>query len=176
MREINKPKPVKLIAAVLYSPEIIPDSINQILIQHFGVIDEIISPFAFTFTDYYTQEMGSDLQKYFLSFETLIEPDRLPAIKLMTQEIEIKQLKQGNRQVNIDPGYIYAPKLVLATTKDYSHRIYLKNGIFGDVHLQFQQGQFVPNPWTYPDYKEPLVIDFLTRVRNRYMEQLAFVK
>lgn len=176
MREIRIPKPVKLIAAVLYVPEIIPDSINQILIQQFGAIDVMTPPFAFTFTDYYTPEMGTNLQKYFISFETLIQPDTLSVIKITTNEIETKHLKQGKRQVNIDPGYIYAPKLVLATTKDYSHRIYLGNGIYGDVHLQFQLGKFVPNPWTYPDYKEPEVIEFLTRIRNRYMEQLAFVK
>lgn len=108
-----------------------------------------------------------------VSFQALQMPDYLSEIKLATNYIERDFMEAGKRRVNLDPGYLTAAKLVLATTKDYSHRLYLGRGIFGDLHLRFEAGTFRPQPWTYPDYQEPFVLEFFNRVRETYLQQLS---
>ncbi|RKY87620.1 phosphoribosylformylglycinamidine cyclo-ligase, partial [candidate division KSB1 bacterium] len=118
------------------------------------------------------KEMGKNLKKRFLSFTELIYPDEITSIKIKTNEIEKKFTEKGKRKVNIDPGYISESKLILATTKNYSHRIYLNNGIYGDLHLIFKNGRFNPQPWTYPDYKEKFNLSFFEKVREKYKDDL----
>lgn len=137
-----------------------------------GPVQQSSQPFAFDHTDYYADEMGRSLIKLFVSFKNRIDPVRLPDMKLYTNAIEQRFAAQGKRTVNLDPGYIEIPKLVLATTKNFSHRIYIGKGIFGDVQLYWRQGKFIGNPWTYPDYLEPENIDFFTAIRN----QLIFAR
>lgn len=165
--------PVKLITAILYTGESVFLQAVEDLTALYGEQDLTLPPFPFTYTDYYTEEMGANLTKTFLSFQNLIAPEQLPDIKLATNAIEQKYAAEGGRQVNIDPGYISEAKLVLATTKNYSHRIYLGKGIFGDLHLQYHKGTFEPNPWTYPDYQSEQVIQFLTDVRKNYFTNLG---
>ena len=171
--KIKPPLPVKLFFAVMY----IPDFDIEDMVGHFvplaGPIDISLPPYEFTYTDYYTPEMGKGLKKAFYSFDRLIDPGALPEIKISVSEIENKHAVGGNRKVNIDPGYITAAKVVLSTSKDYAHRVYIGRGIYGDVHLQYRNGAFVPNPWTYPDYQSADVGGFLLRVRARFMEQIA---
>lgn len=124
------------------------------------------------FTAYYNEEMGTGLQKQMVSFRELVPAEKLPDIKIATNHLEEKWRMSGKRQVNIDPGYVCAAKLVLATTKDYDHRIYLNRGIFGDVHLRFRNGHFRPNEWTYPDYQQNPILSFFENVRKLYLEQL----
>ena len=95
-------------------------------------------------------------------------------LKIQTNKIEEKYSENNKRRINIDPGYVTQAKLVLATTKNYSHRIHLAKGIFGDVHLTVYKGKFKPNPWTYPDYKEKFVLEFFDNVRKIYLESLTF--
>ena len=106
-----------------------------------------------------------------MSFKGLIHPEELPSLKHKTNRIETEWMKQGKRQINIDPGYITGAKLVLASTKDFAHRIFIGNGIYGDNHLRFIHGRFVDHPWTYPDYKTELVLRFFTEVRESYLRQ-----
>jgi hypothetical protein len=135
--------------------------------QSLGPVQRSSRPFAFEHTDYYAVEMGRSLIKLFVSFANHIDPVRLPDLKLYTNAIEQRFADQGKRTVNLDPGYIEIPKLVLATTKNFSHRIYLGKGIFGDVQLYWRQGKFIGYPWTYPDYLEPENCEFFTAVRNQ---------
>ncbi|MEJ2544816.1 MAG: DUF4416 family protein [Calditrichaceae bacterium] len=125
------------------------------------------------FTDYYTPEMGENLSKMFVSFTKLNEPDHLIHYKVQSNHLEEEFLLNGQRQVNIDPGYLTEAKLVLATTKDYSHRLYLGMGIFGDLHMYFENGTFKKQFWTYPDYQQPLAINFFNELRVRYREQMV---
>lgn len=138
-----------------------------------GVI-ELRSPFysVDTFTRYYEREMGRQLQKCFIAFRGTGVVDRLPRYKQQTNKLEQQWAKQGKRTVNIDPGYITMAKVVLATTKDYAHRIYLDDGIFGDLHLVYSGGQYQPMPWTYPDYAQPLATDFFSTLRERLRSEL----
>jgi len=161
---------VKLFAAVTFNSKEIYEQVKTILEQEFGAIDTLSAIYDFDFTQYYATEMGTDLQKQLLGFERLIRPESLPDIKLLTNEIEEKFAVANNRRVNIDPGYLTAAKVVLATTKNFDHRLYLGKGIYGDVHLRYRQNKFHFNPWTYPDYRSMLVIDFFARLRKKYMK------
>ncbi len=170
----NEHLPVLLFAAVTVSPQMDAELIKRKLQEAFGKIEEQSRIFDFdSFTDYYRPEMGSGLQKFFLMFEKLIAPEQLPEIKLRTNDLERQLSGSDKRSVNIDPGYVSQSKMVLATTKDYSHRLYLSKGIFGDLHLVFTKGSFQIQPWTYPDYQQPWVIELFNRWRERYRSKLA---
>ena len=70
------------------------------------------------------------------------------------------------RPVNIDPGLITPAKLILATTKDHAHRIYLGRGIHAEVTLRYVGRKWTPWPWTYPDYAAPTYHSFFDQVRE----------
>ena len=117
--------------------------------------------------------MGDNLQKQFIAFTKLQDPDFLIQHKIQSNHLEDEFLINRQRQVNIDPGYLTEAKMILATTKDYSHRIYLGKGIFGDLHLYFENGSFKKQFWTYPDYQQPLAINYFNELRDRYREQIV---
>ena len=148
-----------------------PDSnikqIYNILENTFGRIDLRSEIIPFDFTNYYEEELGTDLQRQWVSFEKLIAPEDLASIKLSTVQIE-NSLKRpsGTRKVNLDPGYITLHNLVLASTKNYSHRIYLGNNIYAELTLIYQNHSFHPLDWTYPDYREN--IKFFEEVRAKF--------
>ena len=174
MGKIQIPDKVKLITGITYKDGEILENVLKRLSEIYGEIDSRLDPYPFNYTDYYKDELGDNLKKIFVSFTELIDPEMLPEIKIQTNKIEYKYAKNNKRRVNIDPGYITPGKLVLATTKNYSHRIHLAKGIYGDVHLNMHKGKFKPNPWTYPDYREEFVIEFLSKVREIYFESLAY--
>ena len=139
----------------------------------YGPVDFVSETLPFDFTDYYQPEMGGGLSRRVVSFEPLIMPDRLVTIKLWANLQEAQNLNpQGGRKVNIDPGVLAASKFILATGKDYSHRIYLGEGIYGDLTLIFQKGAFSPLPWTYPDYASEPLLGIINLLRRRYLWQV----
>jgi len=149
----------------------------RLLIQYYGPTDEVSEFWPFDTTDYYELEMGENLQRQFVSFERLVNPEELAHIKRHTNEQEERLtydcgLAKGQRPVNLDPGYISLSKLVLATTKDYSHRIYLRDGVYAECTLHYEDGKWVPWPWTYPDYADTRYHPFFERVRERYKVKL----
>lgn len=173
MGQIRVHSPVKLIAAITIAGLERWPAIQKELEEIFSPLDKCLDWYNFVHTRYYQPEMGGNLKKRMISFTELILPEGLPDIKLCTNQIEEKYAHHGKRTVNIDPGYLCASKLVLATTKDYDHRVYLGRGIFADVHLRFRKKHFQPNEWTYPDYREVFVTRFFEEVRQNYLEQLA---
>ena len=172
MGEAVRPPKAKLVMAVTWGDPAAVARARKKCEKEFGAIDSGIPPFDFHYTDYYQQEMGNKLQKCFWSFFNLIPADRLPDIKIFTNSIETIYSKKGKRTVNLDPGYLADAKIVLATTKNYDHRVYLKKGIYGDVHLRYRHGKYEPNFWTYPDYQEPFVVEYFEKLRHIYFEQL----
>ena len=174
MGKIKIPEKVKLIAGIIYKNDELPEIVLEKLAGIYGEIDMRSEPYPFNYTDYYKNEFGDNLKKFFISFADLIDPQMLADIKIQTNKLENAHLEDNRRKINIDPGYVTPAKLVLATTKDYSHRIYLAKGIFGDVHLNMHKGKFKPNPWTYPDYREEFVLEFFENVRKKYLESLAY--
>lgn len=123
-------------------------------------------PFPFDHTDYYSGEMGEGLSKTFFLFDRPFDPGDVAGVKLASNAAEKETASDGRRQVNIDPGYITLSKVVLATTKNYSHRIYAGQGIYCEITLQWFKGAFRPCEWTYPDYRDPEVISFFNRCRT----------
>lgn len=174
---MGKPRrhpPVKLICGMISAHEELFEKASRLLQERFGEIDLKSEVMPFDHTDYYAKEMGEGLKRLFVSFSRLIPPESLAEIKLFTNGIESMFLKPGteNRMINLDPGYVAPNKLVLATTKDYAHRIYLGKGIFAEVTLKFYNGSFRPWEWTYPDYRTEGYIEFFNRVRRIYLDQL----
>ena len=170
MGDIHTPLYVKPICGVTFVQTIELNHVLSSLEDFLGSIEEKSAIFNFSFTQYYQNEMGSDLKKIFLSFVRLIDPIALPGIKIRTNAIEKEWLLDNQRKINLDPGYITGAKVVLASTKDFAHRIYLGDGIYGDNHLRFIHGRFISHPWTYPDYQTDLALDFFTKARASLME------
>jgi hypothetical protein len=174
--EPRLPSPVLLIiAAFSRHPEAL-DWARQRLEREFGPVELTGPVFAFDQTDYYAATMGSGLRKQLLAFRDLTAAERLAEIKLRTNALERELAETGTfaeaRPLNLDPGYLALGKFVLATTKDQSHRVYLRDGVFAEVTLRFQAGAFEPWPWSYADYRLDLVRDFLREAREYYRGRL----
>lgn len=147
------------------------------LTQWYGKIDDQSEILPFTFTDFYHSEMGTPLLRQWVRFEALFSPEHLAKCKLETNMLETllaKQfpLRQVPRPINIDPGYIHKYKIILATTKDHSHRVYLSEGIYAEVTLHWHQNVWTPWPWTYADHKTDAAQSFFARARAAYLAQL----
>jgi hypothetical protein len=168
----RKPPNVRLFFSVMGVDEKLVRQAVASLEQEYGAPACIGDIMPFDRTRYYEKEMGISLIRLFVAFKRLIEPERLPGIKLWTNELEKQFAMEDHRRVNIDPGYITAERLVLATGKNFTHRIYLGQGIYADLTLLFQQKSFHAMPWTFPDYADPKIIAFLNTVRREYLIQL----
>lgn len=162
------PDPAKLVIGIYTREKEEIEPLINILIDRYGELD-IMSPWLpFNFTSYYEKEMGTPLFRRIFSFQRMIEQEDLAGIKTYTNTLEQKRLSGGSRRVNIDPGYMLLSRFVLATGKDFSHRIYIGQGIYADLTLMFQKGAFLSLPWTYPDYAEENMQLFLMKVRDKY--------
>jgi len=167
--------PVQLFVGVLVSDAKFISEIETRLAAAYGPIDHRSPIIPFTFTSYYTREMGPSIDRLFLSFERLIEPDQLPEIKRQTNGIEQEMARLQNfvkRPVNLDPGYLEQAKVILASTKNFYHRIYLGKGIFGEVTMHFRSNKYEFFPWTYPDYHSTAYQEFFLELRQKYRSKL----
>ncbi len=150
-----------------------PDVLTHYMGSIKGFSDpKITSPLLlFDFTDYYTPTMGAPLYRRFYLYTPGFDPARLPEIKLRTNALEAEAARSLDlgveRPLNLDPGYLTRSKLVLASTKDHAHRIYLRDGIFGEVTLHFSQKSYRSRPWTFPDYASEGYVQFFNEVRKR---------
>ncbi|MDD5408963.1 MAG: DUF4416 family protein [Candidatus Omnitrophica bacterium] len=158
----------KLAMGFIYKDEAIFIKSRDKLKKIFGRIDFQSDPLDFNYTSYYEKEMGAGLKRRFISFGKLIPVQDLYRIKLYTNRLEAKFSNSGKRRVNIDPGYVDLAKLVLASTKDYAHRIYLRKGIFAEITLSYRNNSFIPNDWTYPDYRSQEYISIFNEIRKLY--------
>lgn len=165
---ICKPPYVKFIIGFLWQDDLLLEKCKKKLTEHFGEIDFESSAIDFTFTNYYNGEIGDKIKRQYVSFSKLIEPGDINAIKVFTNDIEQKFAKGEKRPVNIDPGYVDLSKLVLASTKDATYRIYAKDGMYLQSTLYFEGKTFKPWPLTYADYRSNHAIEFFTLVRNHY--------
>lgn len=174
MGRAKEPVLAKLFMSLIVNQEDILQQGIQDLKKDFGEIDFISERFPFDFTDYYNQEMGDNLYRHFITFEPLVSPDALPDIKCATNHLEEKfAASGGDRRINVDPGYLCQAHVILATTKAYTHRPYLRKGIYADLTLIYRNKSFQPLDWTYPDYRQEKVIQLFNRLRKEYSEKLA---
>jgi hypothetical protein len=173
MGRSKEPKPTKLFMSLIVSEDTIFQRCLEDLRFAFGEIDFISQRFPFDLTDYYTMEMGSPLFRYFITFGRLVTIPLLPQIKQKTNRLEEGySTLNGKRRVNIDPGYISLSHAILATTKGYAHRPYLRDGIYADLTLIYRNRSFQPLEWTYPDYRQNQIILLFNQFRKKYIEDL----
>ena len=173
MGETREPQLVKTFVGILTGRLSLLSMVNNLLQERLGPIDIESDLLEFNYTRYYENEMGPGLTRCFVGFDLLEPPDRLVEVKSFTNELERTFSEEGKRVVNLDPGYLTAAKVVLASTKDYAHRLYLGDGIYGEVTLIYQDKRFRILPWTYPDYRTEMYHEFFMRLRAAYLAQIA---
>jgi hypothetical protein len=170
MAAIRQPIPVKLFVGMISSEPSLFDECAELLSTEFGPLDLRAPIVVWDKTEYYRQEMGTDLLRTFVFFERLLDPEQLATIKHMTNLIEkrLSHTASNNRRINLDPGYITEAKVVLASTKDFSHRVYIGRHIYAEVTLQFrEQGKtFVALEHTYPDFRRNDLIEIFNGARE----------
>jgi len=173
MSQPKDPQPAKLVIGIfMHDRSLLPEVVAH-LQSAFGAVD-IVSPwFDFDYTDYYEPEMGTPLYRRMVVFKRLIEQEALAQIKCLTNELEQRYAVAGKRRFNLDPGYLLFERFVLATGKNFTHRIYIGQGIYADLTLIFQKGAFQTLPWTYPDYAADNMRIFLAEVRQKYAHDIS---
>lgn len=175
MWELKEPNPVKILIGILASDDRSLTAARQALASEFGPLDLISDVWPFEKTGYYREQTGPAILRQFVCIEQLADPSELAPMKHRTNRIEqeLAAVLAGPfpRPVNLDPGIIEPSKLVLATTKNYSHRVYIGHKIYAEVTLVFDRGVWCPLPYTYPDYRQQVYFDFFSEVRIRLLQQ-----
>ena len=174
MGKIKNPRPEKLICGFIYKDERDLKEAKNILAKKYNTIDYESPVLDFRYTDYYNHEMGKGLKRSFISFEKPVQPGELADIKVFTNSVEEKFYypHSKKRKVNIDPGLISMAKLVLASTKDFYHRIYIGRGIYAEVTLKYRGKNFEPFEWTFPDYASDEYKEILLKIRQIHAKQV----
>jgi len=176
MWETKEPRPVKLFIGILAADHQCLHAAIEAIEAKFGKIDLVSDVWSFDKTNYYKDETGKHILRQFVSIERLIHPSKLAKIKHRTNKLEQKLAARLAlplpRPVNLDPGIIEPSKLILVTTKNYSHRIYIGKKMYAEVTLLFDKGSWRPFDHTYPDYRQQCYFDFFDKVRKRLLEQL----
>jgi len=167
--------PVKIVCGVIYKEEALYSKVRTTLEAEWGAVDRESQAFPFDLTDYYETEMGPGLVRRFMSFRKLATPESLPSLKLRTIALEQDLRRESGaagRPVNIDPGYVTAAALVMATAKDFSHRIPIGGGIYAHLELLFTRSGIRALDWTYPDLRREACGEFLRKVRKIYLQSV----
>lgn len=167
----QSPAPIKLFIGFIYENHKLLEKSIQILEKKYGKIDSVGGPFPFKHTEYYS-ESGTDLYKYFISFEKLYKREKIAKIKLFTNKIEAKFSKNNERKINIDPGYMTLSNIFLASCKDYYHRMYMNKGVFLENELRYTKKKYIPFEWTYPDYLTEEYLQYFYKLRKIYSSNL----
>ena len=179
MWELREPEPVKLIIGILAADKNCLERAVEKLQAGFGEIDIVSDVWPFELTDYYKDQTGEHILRQFVSIKELIDPSDLAGSKHKTNELEQELVDELAldlpRPINLDPGIMEPAKLILATTKNYSHRIYIGEKMYAEVTLMFDKGKWQPFEYTYPDYKQQCYVDFFEKVRKRLVEQLRLL-
>jgi hypothetical protein len=167
--------PVKLVCGVIFRDGALYEDVKRRLVEEWGPVERESQSFDFDLTDYYGPEMGPDLRRRFMSFETLVAPESLVDLKLRTIGLEKafrRETGATGRPVNIDPGYLTASALIMATAKDFSHRIPLGQGIYAHLEFLFSKKGIKVLDWTYPDFRRAPCQEFFLAVRALYLRQV----
>ena len=193
MAEIRSFPPVKLMCGIIAARDEHFIRAEERLSGLYGPVDSRSARFPFALTDYYEAEMGPGLKRGFLGFSRLIDPSGLAAIKIRTNGLEKeiaaefgtdrqpgclgrlgRQERPGRRSriVNLDPGYLTAAALIMATAKDFSHRIPLQEGIYGHLEFLFTKTGIRRLGWTYPDFAQAGYEAYFLDVRREYLRRI----
>jgi hypothetical protein len=172
MSRPTAPLPAKLVIGFFLKDRSLAGPVSDALRSVFGPIDVVSRWLPFNYTAYYSPEIGNPLFRRMLAFSNLIQQDSLGFIKKTTNNIEDQFAVNRRRRVNIDPGYLLPERFVLASGKNFTHRIYLGQGIYGDLTLIYTKSAFQLLPWTYPDYADENMLAYLGQVRDKYKVDL----
>ncbi|MCF8067237.1 MAG: DUF4416 family protein [Desulfobacterales bacterium] len=167
------PEPAKLVIGMFMKDKALFEQVAEILSEKYGPVDMVSPWLNFDYTCYYEAEMGGPLFRRVLAFENLIQQEMLADIKLYTNNVEKNISGSEKRIINIDPGYLLHAQFILATGKNFSHRIYIGKNIYADLTLMYRKGKFQTLPWTYPDYASEEMMTFLEKVRAKYSYNLT---
>jgi hypothetical protein len=149
------------------------DALKKVLEGMYGPVDMESPVLPWDHTEYYTEEMGSGLQRKFIFFKRLISPGDIADIKLKTTELEGGYLNEsGGRGINLDPGYLDSARVALVSTDDYSHRLYLGGGIYGEVTLIYSGNDYMILPYSYPDFRSRKYRDLFKTARKLYQTEI----
>jgi len=166
----------KWIVGLIVAPDLSRPQLFEDVAEMIGKVERSFGPFPFNSTGYYGKEMGENLVRYWLSADGLHDAAGLVALKHRAARVEDRFRRDasdgGGRRANVDPGYLTAAKLVLSTHKNFSHRIYLGEGVFAEVTLSFSRNRIIHHQWTYPDFRAGLYDQSLKRIRDDYLSQL----
>jgi hypothetical protein len=164
--------PAKLVMGIITADDCNEPELFRVITERFGVIDIKSDSIVFDVTDYYVVEMGKKLKRQWVSFESLISQDSLSTIKIETVKMEHSfKRADGTRTVNLDPGYATMHNFVLASTKGYSHRIYLSNNIYAELTFVCKKKKFRPLNWTYFDYRDNIAL--FNSIRIKFKSQIC---
>lgn len=163
---------VKLFCGFIYHDSELVSKSEGTLQKKFSRIDCRSGVFPFECTRYYHDELGSPLYRQFVSFSQLINPESLPDIKHFTNELENRYARAGRRRVNLDPGILSSGNVLIATTKDYYHRIPLNRGIYAHMEYIIKKKKIIPLDWTYPDFRTVPYLEYFSRLLGLYREAL----
>lgn len=173
----KNPDPAKLVVSCFMNDKSCVETIFPLLEDVCGPVDMISRWLDFDYTDYYYKEMGAPLFRKVFAFKNLIDQDALAKVKEKTNEIESRFEISGKRVINIDPGYLVSSRFILATGKEYSHRIYIGRKIYADLTLMYSKKEgFKTLEWTYPDYASHSMLSFLSKIRDKYLLDLKASK
>lgn len=167
------PAPALLVCSLLSAcMSEVYEPVLKFLEERWGPVEFVSRDIPFLETGYYDRELGTPIVRRFLGFETLLPLDGLAEAKLWASEVEAQFTENGRRLVNVDPGLLTQERLVLASFKNFTHRIYQGQGVWADLTLIWQGGDWVILPWTYRDYVNEEMRSVLTELRERYRDKL----
>ncbi|MBF0344381.1 MAG: DUF4416 family protein [Nitrospirae bacterium] len=162
----NKGEDAVLFCGLLYSDATAYNDAKTIVVENFGAVGQESAQFDWGYYQYYKDEIGQPIYRRYITIDGLFDTQTIADVKHKTNGMEGRLSVHGRRRVNIDPGYITLAKVVLVSTKNYAHRIYLRDGIYAEITLIYYKDSFMPHLFTYPDYKEPATNEFLLHGRK----------
>jgi hypothetical protein len=169
----SEPRPARLVVSAIYREELrFAEAVPRVEAA-VGPVRAVGGRLPFDRTDYYQGEMGAPLFRRFLAAGRAVPRDTLAAIKVAMESIEAELSEGGRRTVNLDPGMLTPESFILATGKNFTHRVYLGEGVFADLTLVYRRGEFHPLPWTYPDYASEGVRSLLRELRREHLEGIV---
>ena len=173
----DNPMPVKIFVGMVSGDSALFEEVSAKLEETLGSSDLRSPVWKWDHTNYYLKEMGEGLKKYFIFFKRLVNPGIMPDLKLKTIEMENMYLNaNGGRKINLDPGYLDSARVLLVSSKDFSHRVYIGKGIYGEVTLVYSGNDYQILPYTYPDFKFKEYQDLFKKARRLYQLELENMK
>ena len=170
MGKVSEPECAMLFIGILYADSAVLNHVQPMLEREFGEALLVSPPVQWEHSGYYRDELGWPILRQFVFYKNAIDPGALAEIKIRTNEIEDYSSADNRRRVNLDPGYLTLSKVVLASTKNYAHRLYLGKGIYGELTLYYQDGMFKPHLFTYRDYQEKSCVDMFMNARALFRQ------